>query len=54
MNRRALLLALFLGYSVAALADEADVRRMLQEKLRAGQLGVSPDRIDGRALPQPF
>ena len=38
MNRRALLLALFLGYSVAALADEADVRRMLQEKLRAGQL----------------
>ena len=38
MNRRALLLALFLGYSLGALADEAAVRRMLQEKLRAGQL----------------
>ncbi len=38
MRSAALALAVLYGYAVAAYADEAAVRRMLQEKLPAGQL----------------
>ncbi|MGE0874841.1 MAG: DsbC family protein [Burkholderiales bacterium] len=38
MRSAALAIAVLYGYAVALYADEAAVRRMLQEKLRAGQL----------------
>lgn len=34
--RRALVLAIFLGFALTALADEAAVRRMMQDRLRGG------------------